>query len=140
MSQLKAAIIIRRPPAQVFAELTDFSKWPRWQGGLARVEQVSAGPLQVSSQLRQTRTSGNPRESLMEVTHLIPDRVLGLNSPSRPISWHGKFTIEPTGDNSQLTLQFEIRATGLAGFLADLIIRLTLNQELKMFKAMVETA
>ena len=140
MSQLKAAITIRRPPTKVFAELTDFSKWPRWQGGLARLEQVSAGPLQVGSQLRQTRTSGNPRESLMEVTHLIPDRVLGLNSPSRPIAWHGTFTVEPIEGNSQLTLQFEIRATGLAGILADLIIRLTLNQELKMFKAMVETA
>jgi hypothetical protein len=75
----------------------------------------------------------------MEVTHLIPDRVLGLNSPSHPIAWHGTFTIEPIEGNSQLTLQFEIRATGLAGILSDLIIRLTLNQELKMFKAIVET-
>jgi len=140
ISQLKAAITIRRPPTMVFAELTDFRKWPRWQGGLARVEQVSAGPLQVGSQLRQTRASGNPRESLIEVTLLIPDRVLGLNSPSRPIAWHGTFTIEPVEDNCQLTLQFEIRATGLAGIFSDLIVRLTLKQELKMFKAMVETA
>ncbi len=140
MSELKAAITIKRPPAQVFLVLTDFSKWPRWQGGLARVEQVSAGPMQVGSQFRQVRMGGNPAESLMEVTQLVPNKVLGLNAPGRPIAWHGTFTIEPVGNNSKLTLLFHIRAIGLAAMIADLIIRLTLQQELKMFKAMVEAA
>jgi hypothetical protein len=74
----------------------------------------------------------------MEVTHLVPNQMLGLKSPSRPLSWQGAFTLQPVGDGTQLTLQFEIQATGLAGLVSNLIIRLTLQQELRAFKAMVE--
>jgi uncharacterized membrane protein len=139
MSKLKATILIDRPPDQVFAELVNFNHWPRWQGGLASVEQVEDGPLEVGSQLKMVGLDNKPAVSTMEVTHLIPDKMLGLNSPGRPITWQGTFTIEPIENNSRLTLQFDIRAKGLAGIIADLIIRLTLQQELRTFKAIVES-
>ena len=103
------------------------------------MEQVEGGPLQVGSQLRMVRMDNKPAVSTMEITHLIPGKVLGLNSPGRPIAWHGTFTIEPIENNSRLTLQFDTHAKGLAGIMADLIIRLTLQQELKTFKAIVES-
>ena len=74
----------------------------------------------------------------MEVTHLVPNQVLGLKSPGRPLSWQGAFTLEPVDIGTRLTLQFEIQASGLAGLISDLIIKLTLKQELKTFKALVE--
>jgi uncharacterized membrane protein len=138
MSKVNASIIIDCPAAEVFAGLTDFGKWPLWQGGLVSVDQMSAGPLQVGSQLRQTRKGGSPTESVIEVTHLVPNQMLGLKSPGRPLSWQGAFTLEPVDDVTRLSLQFELRAAGLAGFISNLIIRLTLKQELKTFKAMVE--
>ena len=138
MSELKANIIINRPPAEVFAGLTNFGQWPRWQGGLVSVDQISPSPLQVGSQVRQIRESGNPTESLMEVTHLVPDQLLGLKSPGHPLSWQSAFSLEPVDRGTQLTLQFEVQASGLAGLISDLIIRLTLKQELNAFKALVE--
>ena len=138
MGKLKRNIIINRPPAEVFAGLTNFGTWPLWQGGLVSVDQISAGPLQIGSQVRQIRKSGNPTESLMEVTHLVPNQMLGLKSPGRPLAWQGAFTLEPVDGGTQFTLQFEIQATGLVGLISDLIIRLTLQQELRTFKAIVE--
>lgn len=138
MSILGASIIINRPPADVFSGLTDFSRWPRWQGGLTSVELISPGPLQVGSQLRQISMGRKAAESMIEVTYLVSNKILGLKSPSRPLSWQGSFTLESVDDGTRLTLQFEIQAIGLAGMIRDLIIRLTLRQELKTFKAMVE--
>jgi hypothetical protein len=140
MSILAASIIINRPSPDVFSGLTDFSRWPRWQGGLARVERVSPGPLQVGSQFRQIRMGRNATESIsiMEVTHLVQNEILSLKSPSLPLAWQGSFMLESAGDGTRLALRFEIQATGLVGLLSDLIIRLTLQQELKTFKAMVE--
>jgi hypothetical protein len=77
-------------------------------------------------------------ESIMEVTQFVPNEILSLKSSSRPFSWQGSFMLESANDGTRLTLQFEIQATGLAGLISDLIIRLTLQQELKTFKAMVE--
>ena len=138
MSQLKANIIINRPPAEVFAGLINFGQWPRWQGGLISVDQISPGPLQIGSQLRQVRSSGKPRESLIEVTHLVPNQILEVKSPSPPLAWQGIFTLEPVGVGTRFGLVFEIRASGLAGLISDLIIKLTLKQELNTFKALVE--
>ena len=139
MSQLSANIIISRPPHEVFAGLTNFSQWPRWQGGLISVDQISPGPLAVGSQLRQVRSSGNPKESLIEVTRLVPDHLLGVKSPSPPLAWQGIFTLEPVDTNTRFGLEFKIEASGLTGLIGYLIIRLTLKQELKTFKALVET-
>ena len=139
MSTLKSSIIINRPPHEVFTGLTHFDQWPRWQGGLISVVQISPGPLAVGSQLRQVRSSGNPKESLIEVTRLVPDQMLGVKSPSPPLAWQGIFTLESLDTNTRFGLEFKIEASGLTGLIGYLIIRLTLKQELKTFKALVET-
>jgi hypothetical protein len=50
-----------------------------------------------------------------------------------------QFTLEPLGMSTRFGLEFEIQASGLAGLIGDLIIRLTLKQVLKTFKTLVET-
>jgi hypothetical protein len=134
-----ASIVINRSPAEVFAGLTNFSQWPQWQGGLISVDQITPGPLQAGSQLQQVRSSGNPKESLIEVTRLVPDQMLGVKSPSPPLAWQGMFTLEPLDADTRFGLEFKIEASGLTGLIGYLIIRLTLKQELKTFKALVET-
>jgi carbon monoxide dehydrogenase subunit G len=138
MRKLKANVAINRPPTEVFAGLTDFGTWPKGQGGLVSVDQISAGPLQVGSQIRQIRKGGKPTESLMEVTHLVQNQILGVKSQGRPLSWNGTFALEPVDGGTQLTLQFEIQTTGLVGLISYLIIRLTLQQELRAFKAITQ--
>ena len=135
-----ASIVINRSRAKVFAELTNFGQWPQWQGGLISVDQISPGPLQAGSQLRQVRSSGKPKESLIEVTCLVPNQMLGVKSPSPPLAWQGIFTLESLDASTRFALEFEIQASGLSGLIGHLIIKLTLKQELNTFKALVEAS
>lgn len=52
---------IGRPPAEVFAHLTDVERWPEWliASGIVRVERLDGGPLAEGSKLRiQQRVAG----------------------------------------------------------------------------------
>ena len=140
MSKLKANNIINRPPAEVLAGLTNFGQWPCWQGRLISVDQISQGLLQIDSQIRQVRNSGQPKESLIEVTRLVPNQMLGVKSPSPPLAWQGIFTPESLDASTRFALEFEVQASGLSGLIGYLIIRLTLKQELNTFKALVEAS
>ncbi len=67
------------------------------------MEQVGPGPLQVGSRLRQVRTGQKATDSLMEVTELVPGKVLAA-----PGLWRGKpcgqgGAMSPKGRNACIT-------------------------------------
>lgn len=107
-------------------------------GGFDRIEPVSASPLNIGSQIRQVMMGAKHAESLMEVTQFVPNELLGLKSPGRPISWQGAFTLEPVGTSTRLNTQFEIDGSGVAGLLSILVMKLTVKGELLKFKSLVE--
>ena len=133
-----ASIVINRPPAKVFAELTNFGKWPQWGGGnLVSVEQVSTGPLQVGSQLRQVNKTGRkPTETLAQVTHLVPDQTLGIERPNL----RGMFTLEPAKTGTQLNAVFEVDSTGLSALIYRLFIKQFVTNDLRKLKALIEAS
>ena len=131
-----AAIIINRPPAEVFAWLTDFDTWPQWGGGnLVSMKQVSAGPLQAGSQLRQVNQTGRkPTETLVQVTDFVPDRTFGIERPNL----RGTFTLEPVMTGTQLNAVFEVDAAGLSALMYRLFIKRFVMNDLRKLKALIE--
>lgn len=131
-----AAIIINRPPAEVFAWLTDFDKWPQWGGGnLVSMQQVSAGPLQAGSQLRQVNQTGRkPTETLVQVTDFVPDQTFGIERPNL----RGTFTLEPVMTGTQLNAVFEVNAAGLSALMYRLFIKRFVTNDLRKLKALIE--
>jgi len=137
-SKLNYTLIINRPPAEVFARLTEFRTWPQWAGGLARMEQVSAGPIDVGSEIREVWKGANPTESqIWEITHFVPNHLLGMRTLAPAVSASGTFTLEAVDTATRLIVQFEIRTTGLLGII-NVIFKLTVKKELRKFKALVE--
>ena len=132
-----AAIIINRPPAEVFAWLTDFDTWPQWGGGnLVSMKQVSAGPLQAGSQLRQVNQTGRkPTETLVQVTDFVPDQTFGIERPNL----RGTFTLEPVLTGTQLNAVFEVNAAGLSALMYRLFIKRFVMNDLRKLKALIET-
>ena len=130
------AIIINRPPAEVFAWLTDFDTWPQWGGGnLVSMKQVSAGPLQAGSQLRQVNQTGRkPTETLVQVTDFVPDRTFGIERPNL----RGTFTLEPVMTGTQLNAVFEVDAAGLSALMYRLFIKRFVMNDLRKLKALIE--
>ena len=131
-----AAIIINRPPAEVFAWLTDFDTWPQWGGGnLVSMKQVSTGPLQAGSQLRQVNQTGRkPTETLVQVTDFVPDRTFGIERPNL----RGTFTLEPVMTGTQLNAVFEVDAAGLSALMYRLFIKRFVMNDLRKLKALIE--
>lgn len=130
------SVIINRPPSIVFAALTDFNTWSRWGGGnLDSVQQVSTDPLQVGSQIRQiNRTNRKLTETLVQVTHFVPDQTLGIQSPTL----RGVFTVEPVELGTQLNARFEVESAGLVALMYSAFLRQFVRNDLHKFKAMVE--
>ena len=56
------SIVINRPPAEVFAWLTDFDKWPQWGGGnmvsMKQSRRVSLAASNRCPNWRRPRNSG----------------------------------------------------------------------------------
>jgi hypothetical protein len=138
MHAITASIVIHRPPAEVFSQLTDLTHWPKWQSGLVRAEKISVvRPLRAGSQVRLIRKGNRPASALMEVTHMMPHELFGIKSAGRSRAWERNFTLQPVRGGTRLRLKHELRDP--QGFLGDLATRWKLAQELQSFKSLVES-
>lgn len=137
-NETNVSVIINRPPSDVFAALIDLKKWPQWGGGnLENMEQVSSGPLQIGSQIRQmNRTGRKLTESLVQVTHFVPDQALGIERPTL----RGIFTLEPVEAGTRLNARFEVEAAGIPALMYRLFLGQFVRNDLSKFKATVEAS
>jgi hypothetical protein len=132
---INAHIIIHYPLPQVFAWLTDISKWPNWVGNVVSMEQISAGSLRVGTQIRQVAKGGSkPSESIVEVTEFVLGQRFGIMAPNL----EGAFTLEPIEVGTRLDARFEVVATGLMGLLYKLILKRFVMDDLRKFRKLVE--
>lgn len=133
--KINVHVMINRPPAQVFAELTDLGKWPQWGGNLVSMKQISAGPLRVGSQFRQvTRVGRKLTESLVEITEYAPNQTFGIKHPY----FDGSFPLEPAKPGTRINGRFEAEATGLMALMYRLLLRRFVMADLRKFKGLVE--
>ena len=137
-NKTSVSIIINRAPSDVFASLIDLSNWPQWGGGnLESVEQLSPGPLQAGSQLRQVnRMGGKQTETFVQVTHFVPDQALGIERPNL----RGAFTLEPVESGTRLNALFEVEAAGITALMYWLLLGQFVRSDLRRFKTMVEAS
>jgi uncharacterized protein YndB with AHSA1/START domain len=77
---------IDRPPAEVFAALTDVERYPEWliASGIVRVDRLDPGPLTVGSRLRISQTVAG-RSTVLDgsVTRLTPAATFGLSGKDK---------------------------------------------------------
>lgn len=131
---VNACVVIHQPPTQVFSCLTDISKWPQWGGNLVSMEQISAGAIQVGSQIRQITKGGrSPSETVIEVTEYVPDSRFGIKGPTL----EGTFILEPIEGSTKLNAQFEIEATGPIALMYKVMLKQFVMSDLGKFKKLV---
>jgi uncharacterized protein YndB with AHSA1/START domain len=96
---------IARPPAAVFAAVTDLDLLPAWQSLVVAAERVDDGdgPLRPGSRIREVRqVRGRRLEQLVEVTAHDPPRRFALRIVEGPLPIDGDLTLEPTADGGTL--------------------------------------
>jgi hypothetical protein len=129
--------VIHRPPHEVFAWLTTLEKWDQWGGNVLSMEQISDGPLQVGSRIRQVTKGGRKTSgSILEVTHYVSDQSFGIKS----LQLEGTFTLEPLEADTRLNARFDVEATGLMALLYKLMLKRFVMNDLRQFKKLVESS
>jgi uncharacterized protein YndB with AHSA1/START domain len=106
---------ISRPPAEVFAFVTDPEKLPRWQTNTVSVEQEGEGPLEVGTRLREVHRAPGGRElaSVVEVSELEADRVFALKAVEAPLPLNARIELEPTDTGTRMLFAVHGRPSGL---------------------------
>jgi uncharacterized protein YndB with AHSA1/START domain len=117
---------IARSPQDVFAYVTDPSRFTEWQDAVVSARLEGDGPVKQGSRLKLTRRTGRREQTLTtELTEYSPPRSYafrGIDGPVRPI---GKGTVDPVGDGerSRFTFELDFEGTGIGKLLLPLVRR-----------------
>ena len=102
MIRFQFSLDIARPPAEVFAYVTDVDRLPEWQS--SAVEAQWQGEKASGARIREVRKFlGRRMDSELEVTEYEPDRLFGLKTLSGPVPFSVHQTLEPSDGGTRLT-------------------------------------
>jgi uncharacterized protein YndB with AHSA1/START domain len=122
----RARIDIARPPAEVFAYMTDPAKLGTWQDA-EDVEQLTPGPVGAGTRLREVHKAlGRRREEITEIVVFEPGRRFDIRVVEGP-PVDGRWDYEPQGEGTRLTFTPTVRLpgplAGVVGFVTTLAFR-----------------
>jgi uncharacterized protein YndB with AHSA1/START domain len=125
MPPIVSHVDIARPPDEVYAYVTDPSRFPEWQHDVVRVRLQGDGPAGVGARFTTTRRIGRVEQTTtQEVTELDPPRrwaARGVDGPFRPSA---AITVEPLdGGGSRVTFALDFEGQGIGRLLPLEVIR-----------------
>jgi carbon monoxide dehydrogenase subunit G len=99
--RMEHTVVIQRPPAEVFAYLTDVSKLPEWQSSAS--EASVEGEIGLGAQVHEVRSLlGRRGESTLEVTEFEPDRKFSLRVVSGPLPFEVRHSLSEENGGTRL--------------------------------------
>lgn len=125
MPPITYSVEIARRPEDVFAYLSDVSRFAEWQENVTSAD-VEGGAMKQGARLTMTRKSGGRRRTFVnELTDYSPPRSQAFRGISGPIRPSGKLTVDPLdgGERSRVTFELEFEGRGLGKLLVPLIRR-----------------
>jgi uncharacterized protein YndB with AHSA1/START domain len=117
MASFEVTVDVARPPADVFAYLTDVSKLPEWQA-TASDTQVD-GAVRQGARIRERRHFlGRDVRTELEVTAYEPPRQFDVRSRSGPVSFAIRHALSPTPDGTRLRAEVDVQLGRMMRFAA----------------------
>ena len=145
MAPIVVSVEISRPPADVFAYVTDPSHLPLWQESVVRVDSDDA-PTHVGTRAVVVRRVGRREmESVAEVAELQPPTRWGVRGVDGSVRGDVTGTIEPleNGTRSRVTLALELKGHGIGKLLVPLFVQRQAEKEMprnaQNLKALLES-
>jgi uncharacterized protein YndB with AHSA1/START domain len=126
MPPIVSHIEIARPPAEVFAYVTDPSRFAEWQHDVVRVDLQEDRPPGVGSRFTTTRRLGPVEQTMtQQITQLTPPRrwaARGVDGAVRPSA---DVTVAPLagGTRSRVTIALDFQGQGIGKLLPLEMIR-----------------
>jgi len=121
MTSIVADIEIARPPADVFAYVTDPSHFPEWQADVVAVRVDGERFTTVR------RIAGTERSMTQEVVARDAPRTWSVRGVDGPVRPHADVTIEPLdgGTRTRATFTFDFDGRAMGQTLLPLVRRMT---------------
>ena len=110
---------IAEAPAKVWDYLADFRNADEWMTGVEKMTQKTPGPLEVGTRF-SFESRGKVRET--QVTALDPGERIALTSTQGGVTATYTYSMSPTDDGTELTLEAVCKADGLWKLLHPLIV------------------
>ena len=132
MAPIVVSVEISRPPADVFAYVTDPSHLPLWQESVVRVDSDDA-PTYVGTRAVVVRRVGRREvESAAEVDELQPPTRWRVRGVDGPVRGDVTGTIEPleNGTRSRVTLSLELKGHGIGKLLLPIFVQRQAKNEM----------
>jgi uncharacterized protein YndB with AHSA1/START domain len=133
MAPLATTTEVGRPPEEVFAYVTDPSRFAEWQANVVDGRMEGQAPHGVGERcLTIRRIGGAEREVTSEITHIDPPRTWGVRAIDGPIRAIVDVTVDPVRDNghTRLTIELDFTGHGIGKLLVPLVVRRQARKEM----------
>jgi uncharacterized protein YndB with AHSA1/START domain len=120
------SIEVDRPAAEVFAYVTDPSRFPEWQNGVIDGHRQGDGPPAVGDKCVNTRQIGFAKRPVTsEITSFDPPRTWSVRGIDGPIRAAVDVNVEPLdkGERSRVTITIDFTGHGIGKIVVPLVIR-----------------
>jgi len=131
MAPIVHTVEIARSPEEVFAYVTDPSRFTEWQDAVVSARLQGDGPIGQGSRIAMTRRFGKREQAMTsELTEYNPPRSYAFRVVDGPVRAIGKGTFEPVGDRTRFTFELDFEGHGIGKLLVPLIVRRQAEREL----------
>ena len=133
MASLVHSVDIDRRPDEVFAYVTDPSRFTEWQAAVVSANAEGSEPMQQGSRLVMTRRMGNRDQTMTtEYTEYDAPRSYAFRVLDGPVRAMGKGSLEPIGegDRTRFTMEIDFEGHGIGKLLVPLVVRRQAKKEL----------
>ena len=116
---------VDRPAAEVFAYVTDPTRFHEWQQGVVSGGLQEPGPPEVGSHCSMTRRiGGSNRSSTSVLTKLDPPATWAVRGIDGPIRAQVDVAVEAIGEaRSRVTIDVDFEGRGIGKVLVPLVVR-----------------
>jgi carbon monoxide dehydrogenase subunit G len=140
MARTEHTVVVKRPPDEVFAFLSDLSNLPEWQSGAVEVRESEGAVGVGTTYVEVLRFLGKRLQATIEVTEFERGRRFSLRTVSGPIPFSVQHTLEPEdgGGATRLRVELEGEPGGLFKLAEPLVMRNAQRQLEADFAALKE--
>ena len=130
MVHIHGAIVIDRPPEEVFDVVADTSREPDYNPRMRHAERLTNGPLGVGTRFHaETDSMGRPVDMVIEITDYQRPRSLSSATHMASMDLHGTLTFDPVPEGTLMRWSWELEPGGLLRLLGPLIAIMGRRQE-----------
>ena len=142
MFSVDKSVHIDKPAADVFSFVSDFANDAKWQSGVVRSEQTSAGPLGKGTTGQTVQKfMGRELKNDLEVTTFEPPKRFGAKTTSGPVKFEVMCTLEEMGGGTHMTVHMEGEPGGFFKVAEGMVkneLNKSLDTDLAKLKQMLE--